>query len=204
MFYLIIRTLALILSKLLFRVQAFGQCNIPLKGGFILASNHTSYLDPPILAVTCPRVLSFIAKEELFKNAIFGPFITAMNAFPLKTETADLKALRWAIGALKAGGVVTIFPEGGRTTDGELAEPLKGVGFIAAKANVPIIPAFIEGSNKAFPVNSKFIRPKKIKVYFGQAIKLEEFNLQAEDSDLYQRIAQRTMEKIRKLRERGD
>ena len=204
MLYLIIRTLALILSKLLFRLQAFGQNNIPLKGGFILASNHTSYLDPPILAAACPRVLSFIAKEELFKNAFFGRFITAMNAFPLKTETADLKALRWAIGALKAGGAVAIFPEGGRTTDGELDEPLKGVGFIAAKANVPIIPVFIEGSNRALPVNSKFIRPKKIKVYFGQPIKLEEFNLQAEDPDLYQRIAQRTMEKIRKLRERGD
>ncbi len=201
---MIIRTLALILSKLLFRLQASGLKNIPLKGGFILASNHTSYLDPPILAAACPRVLSFIAKEELFKNAIFGRFITAVNAFPLKTETADLKALRWAIGALKAGGVVTIFPEGGRTTDGELDEPLKGVGFIAAKANVPIIPVFIEGSNKALPVNSKFIRPKKIKVYFGQPIKLEEFNLQTEHPDLYQRIAQRTMEKISKLRERGD
>ena len=204
MLYLIIRTLALILSKLLFRLQAFGQNNIPLKGGFILASNHTSYLDPPILAAACPRMLSFIAKEELFKNAIFGRFITALNAFPLKTETADLRALRWAIGVLKAEGAVAIFPEGGRTTDGELDEPLKGVGFIAAKANVPIIPVFIEGSNKAFPVNSKFIRPKKIKVYFGQPIKLEEFNLQTEGSDLYQRIAQRTMEKIRKLKERGD
>lgn len=201
---MIVRTLALVLSKLLFRLQVFGRNNIPLQGGFILASNHTSYLDPPVLAAACPRALAFLAIEHLFKNAVFGWFITALNAFPLKSKSADLRALRWALGRLKDGKAVIIFPEGGRTADGELTEPMKGIGFLATKADASIVPAFIDGSNRALPINSKFIRPKKIKVYFGQPIKLEQFNPQLKDSNLYQCIAQRTMEEIRKLKERGE
>lgn len=200
MFYLLIRNLALILCTILFRLQVFGKNNIPRQGGFILAANHTSYLDPPLLAVASPRVFSFLAKEELFRLPVFGRFIRALNAFPLKTNTADVKALRWAIQELESGGAIIIFPEGGRITEGQLVKPLKGVGFLAVKANCPIVPAYIEGSSQALPLNSRLVRPRKVKVYFGQPIKSRQLNSQLSDTELYQQIAQKTMEEIRRLR----
>lgn len=200
MLYLIIRFIAFILYKILFRLQAFGRKNIPLKGGFILASNHTSFLDPPALAVACPRIVHFLAKEGLFRNVLFGRFISALNAFPLKTHSADIKALRWAVDVLQAGKTVIIFPEGGRTPDGQLDQPLKGVGFLAAKANVPVVPAFIEGSYQAWPPDRKLFRPGKIKIYFGRPIAIDDIKLE-ENEDAYQEIAEKIMQEIANLKQ---
>jgi len=204
MLYLILRSLTFILCKILFRLQVFGRENIPLKGSFILASNHTSYLDPPLLGAACPRVLSFLAKEELFKIAFLGRLISDLNVYPVNSQSGDFGSLRRAIRELKAGKPFTIFPEGRRTADGRLQEPMRGVGLLAAKAEVPIIPAFIEGSNRALPVHSKFIRPKKIKVYFGRALRPQGISVQLKGRDLYQAIAVRIMEEIGRLREKGN
>jgi 1-acyl-sn-glycerol-3-phosphate acyltransferase len=201
MLYFIIRLTAIILFKVLFRLQAFGRQYIPKKGGFILASNHVSYLDPPVLAAACPRVVHFLALEALFKISLFGRFIRALNAFPLRSASGSLRALRWAIEKLKNGRAVIIFPEGGRSPDARLAEPMRGVGLIAAKANVPIVPAFIAGSEKAMPMQTNRIYPRKIKVYFGKPILLREINV-TEDS--YQAIAEKVMQEIRVLKERGE
>jgi len=203
MLYLIVRSLAVVLFKILFRLQAFGLQNIPSKEGFILASNHTSYLDPPALAAACPRVLAFMAKEGLFKGALFGRFISGLNTFPVKTHSGDIKALRRAIKILKEGRPVVIFPEGGKFDDGRLHKPLEGIGLLADRAAVPIIPTFIEGSNRALPEHSKFIRLEKIKVYFGRAIQPEELISPLSQKDLYQAIAAKTMEEIRQLRDRA-
>ena len=166
MLYVILRSLTVILSKLFFRLQAFGRKNVPSEGGFILASNHVSYLDPPVLGAACPRILFFMAKEGLFKIPLFGCLIANLNTFPVKTHSGDLRAIRRAIEELKAGRALAVFPEGGRTPNGRLGKPLPGIGLLAVKAAVAIVPAFIKGSNTALPLNAKFIRPKKIKVYF--------------------------------------
>ena len=200
MLYLITRSIAVVVLKILFRLQAFGVGNIPLKGGFILASNHPSYLDPPILGVACPRVLNYMGKEGLFNNALFGRFLSGLNTFPIKTHSADIRALRRAIEILKAGRPLVIFPEGGRYDDGRLHKPLEGIGLIAAKTDAPIVPAFIEGSSKAMPMHAKFIRPKKIKVYFGRAFRPQELKASAGRGNLYQAIAARTMEEIGRLK----
>lgn len=204
MLYLIIRSLAIVLYKVLFHLQVSGLSNIPLTGGFILASNHLSYLDPPALAAACPRRLSFLAKEGLFKNALFGGFIAALNSFPVSSQSGELKSLRRAIRELQAGKGLTIFPEGERSVDGKLGEPMKGVGFLAVKAAVPIVPVFIDGSGKALPMHSKFIRLKKIKVYFGRPILPQELPQQLKGSNSYQMIAEMTMKEISRLKESSD
>ena len=202
MFYVIIRLLAKCLFKILFRLQAFGVENIPSTGGFILASNHKSYLDPPALAVASPRALSFLAREGLFKNAVFDRFISALHAFPLDNQNGDIKALRWAIERLKAGEPVIIFPEGRRVKEDFLYPASKGVGFLAARANVPVVPAFIEGSGRAMPVGSGLIYPRKIRVYFGRALFAQELSVE-EAEDYYQKFADQVMAEIKKLKERG-
>jgi 1-acyl-sn-glycerol-3-phosphate acyltransferase len=178
----------------------FGQNNIPLKGGFILASNHASYLDPPVVAAACSRILSFLANKELFKNVLFARFISSLNAFPIDTQTGDLKSLRWAIRKLKAGKALAIFPEGRRTFDGELEKPKLGVGLLAIKADVCIVPTFIKGSNEALPRGSRFIRLKRIAVYFGQPIKPQKLSKQLSNADLYQAIAEKVMTEISHLK----
>lgn len=201
MLYLIIRSLTIVLFKIFFRLQAFAQENIPLRGGVIIASNHRSYLDPPILAAACPRIVSFLAKEEIFRNPIFGRFIRALNAFPLKTNSVDIRSLRWAIEGLQAGKVLIVFPEGRRVAEGERVEAMKGVGLLAAKAACPIVPAFIQGSDKALPIHARFIRMKKIKIYFGRPILAPEIASGLNREELYQAITERTMEEIRHLKD---
>ena len=197
---MIVRSLAICLFKVLFRLQVSGLENIPLKGGFILASNHISYLDPPALGAACPRELCFLAKEELFIGA-FGRLIASLNTFPIKGRPGELMSLRRAIKELQAGRALTIFPEGTRTADGRLGKPMPGVGLLAAKAGVCIVPAFIEGSNRALPINSKFIRLKKIKVYFGKPVWPQEVSTQLDREDFYQGLAARTMEEIARLKD---
>ena len=181
-----------LLFKVLCRLEVFGTDNIPREVGFILAGNHISYLDPIVLGVVCPKALNFMAKEELFKNHFFGWVLKRVKAFPLKRSSADLSAIKEAIRRIKKGEALLLFPEGGRQTDGKLGLPQSGVGFLAAKLNVPVIPAFIRGTELALPQGAKFIRPHKISVYFGKQIIVER-------RMAYQDIALEIMEAIRRL-----
>ncbi len=157
-----------------------------------MASNHTSYLDPVALAAACPRKLDFMAKEELFANPLFAGFLSRVGVFPVKRNSADLSALKEAMRRVEQGGVLALFPEGSRRFDGASTQPHAGIGFLAAKLNVPVIPVFIRGSDSALPKGAKFIRPVRICVYFGKEIPLEK--------DLpYQDIAKSIMANISQL-----
>jgi 1-acyl-sn-glycerol-3-phosphate acyltransferase len=202
MFYRILRLIALALFKLLFRLEVSGQTNIPLRGGVILASNHVSYLDPIGLGVASTRPLYFLAKEELFKGAFFNWFFAHLNSLPVKSGLGGFKSLRRAIKELRSGRALAIFPEGRRVAGGQLGKPMKGIGFTAAKAGVCIVPTFIEGSEQALPRQAKFIRLRKIKVYFGRAFWPKEFSGPLKKKDYYDKITRMTMEEIQKLKER--
>ncbi|NQT00319.1 MAG: 1-acyl-sn-glycerol-3-phosphate acyltransferase [Candidatus Omnitrophica bacterium] len=202
MFYWFIRTVAVILFKVYFRIQVSGRENIPATGGFILAANHASYLDPPLVAVASPRQLSFLAMEQLFKIPLFGPFIRALNAVPLNTKGVDTQTIRWAVQVLRQGKVITIFPEGSRTPDGKLLKPQAGVGFLAVKTKAPIVPVYIDGSFRAMPMHSKMIWPKKITIYIGPQIRTGDLNASLSHREVYAQIAEKTMQEIKNLKER--
>lgn len=178
--------------KVLFRFRVKGREHIPRKGAFILASNHVSYLDPIALGVACPRKLNFMAKQELFVNPWFSKLMSAVCAFPIKRDSADLFALKEAMRRLKSGKALVLFPEGSRRFDGTSAEPQAGIGFLAAKLNVPVVPAWIKGTAVALPKGAKSIKPVKVSVYFGKQIFIER-------RMPYQEIAKTVMENIRHL-----
>jgi 1-acyl-sn-glycerol-3-phosphate acyltransferase len=182
----------MVLFKVLFCFKAFGKKNIPKKGGFILASNHTSYLDPIALGIACTRKLSFMAKQELFCNLFSTWFMSRLGVFPLKRDSADVSALKEAMQRLKNGGALVLFPEGSRRFDGVSLGPQPGIGFLVSKLNVPVIPAFIKGTDDALPKGAKFIRLKKVSVRFGKQIFIE-------GRMPYQDIAERIMKDIRLL-----
>lgn len=194
MFYWLIRDIAALLCKILFHTEVFGRQNIPKKGGFILASNHVSHLDPVVLSVVSPRKINFMAREDLFHNPLFGAFIRRLCAFPVKRSSADLSALKEAMRRIKNNSGLLLFPEGRRrAADIEAdmqAEP--GIGFLAAKLSVPIIPVFVKGTEIALPKGARFIRPHKVCVYFGKALSIEK-NMS------YQDIADKAMQNIRQL-----
>ncbi|WP_346354203.1 lysophospholipid acyltransferase family protein [Azotosporobacter soli] len=127
-----------------------GLQNIPAQGGAIIAANHISLWDPPLLGTALERPIHFMAKEELFKNSLLRMIISALNAFPVKRGSADRNAIRNALSLLERGQLLGLFPEGTRSKTGELGKAEAGISMIALKANVPIIPTAIIGTNKVF------------------------------------------------------
>jgi len=162
-----------LLSKFLFPIKVFGRSHIPRKGGFILASNHVSYLDPIVVGIACPRKLNFMARHDLFSNRFFSWVLSMVGAFPVKRNSADLSALKEALRRVKNGKALLIFPEGSRAVGSKSYEPQPGIGFLAAKLNVPMIPVFVKGTEIALPKGAKFIKRTEVSVHFGRQIFIE-------------------------------
>ncbi|MBP9854551.1 MAG: 1-acyl-sn-glycerol-3-phosphate acyltransferase [Candidatus Omnitrophica bacterium] len=171
-----------------FRTKFKGLENIPSAQAYILACNHKSNLDPFIVGICKRQRFSFLAKEELFKSKIADFLFRGMGAFPIKRDTSDFGALREALRRLKKGPLI-LFPEGTRGVGDRKKEPQPGVGFLAKKSGVPVIPVFIEGSDKGFPSGAKWFRFYPIKITFGPPIV---FN----DQQDYHQIADTILEAI--------
>lgn len=152
MFYNLLRLVVRLILQTVFRWRVRGLENLPASGGLIIASNHISNLDPPLIGCALPlsRRIRFMAKIELFKNPAFRWMITALGAFPVRRGLADRNAIRTAIALLEGGEVVGIFPEGTRSRTGELGRAEAGMGMIAVKAGVPVVPVAVTGTNKIF------------------------------------------------------
>lgn len=151
--------------KPLFRVQIIGKENFPMDGSVLLCSNHISNLDPPTVGMSCPRVVHFMAKAELFKTPFGNKLMNSINAFPVKRGMADREALRLGLKYLKEDKVVGIFPEGTRNLSGTLGKGLAGAGFFALRSNAHVVPCAVIGEYKPF---------KKVKVVFGKPINFTE------------------------------
>jgi 1-acyl-sn-glycerol-3-phosphate acyltransferase len=192
MVYRVSRFLCYVLLKTIHRLEIQGKENIPGAGGFILAANHASFLDPLALGAACPRGLSYMARHDLFSRPILRWWLLHVHAFAVKRESADLSAIKEAMKCLRRGTGLLLFPEGTRQSGGQVAKVQAGIGFLAAKLDVPVIPAFVEGTERAMPKGAKFLKPVKITVHFGQQIFIER-------GMPYQEIAQHIMGHIRHL-----
>ena len=128
---------------LLFWPRVIGVENLKTSGGVIYMSNHRSMLDPILLALITPRVIHFMAKEELFESRIIGTFLRAFLAFPVRRKTADLNSVRRALKLVTSGKALGIFPEGKRAVTDDVDEMEKGAAFMAVRARVPVVPIYI-------------------------------------------------------------
>ncbi len=147
MFYRFLKTLFAAIVKIAFKVEFREGPGFPKEGAFILCSNHTSWWDPVLLAVLCPRDLHFMAKKELFELPLLGPLFHKINAFPVDRKKADVRAIKEAISRLKAGRVLGIFPEGTRNKGNEnLGIVHGGAALLAIKGGAPVVPVAIRGS----------------------------------------------------------
>jgi 1-acyl-sn-glycerol-3-phosphate acyltransferase len=169
--YIIVRGAARLFFALMGGRTIYGAENIPDVGGAIIASNHASMTDPPLVPSCIDRPIRVMAKEELFKVPFIGFILTKVQSFPVKRGTADRNALRTAIKHLDEGHLVLIFPEGERGPGGDQLLPAqRGLSMIAAKANAPIIPAYAKNTDKMLPKGASFPRRIHTSVTFGKPI----------------------------------
>ena len=175
-FYAIVKSFFKILLKIYNRCSIKWLEKLNPDEKFIIACNHVSNLDPLLVGCFFPRRLIYFAKEELFKNWLFGACIRALGAIPVsRSDNASAAgALRGFMKLYEEGSDVLIFPEGGRSLDGNL-QPLEGgVALIAAREKAPILPVFIDGAFKAMPTGAKFVKPVKIHVTFGKPLRFSD------------------------------
>ncbi|MCX8164951.1 MAG: 1-acyl-sn-glycerol-3-phosphate acyltransferase [Aquificaceae bacterium] len=179
----------------LFNIEVHGLENIP-KGPCLVASNHRSHLDPPVLNSVFPEPLKFLAKEELFKVPFLGMLLPHMGALPVKRGSGDLEVLEIAMELMHFGCKVGIFPEGTRANPGEFLKPKLGAGLLAVKSQRPVLPVYIEGTDRVMPKHTIFPRiGHPIRVFIGRAkVYHEEDSLKG-----YRRVAEGIMESIKEL-----
>lgn len=190
-----------IFTKLFFRIKIYGKEHVPKEGGFILASNHIAYFDPPILGSWTPRMVYFMGKKELFDNKIFGWLMTQCHTLPVKRGVLDRNAIRVSLDKINKGYGMTIFPEGTRSKTGSFLEPKPGIGLIARQAECDIVPAYISGFNR---LKDCFWGKEKLIIRFGEIIPADWVKAQSSDKDGYHAIAQEVMRNIRKTKEIHD
>lgn len=185
-------------SLYLFRVQ--GAERVPRSGPVLFVSNHESYLDPVVNAIAGKdRQMGFLAKQELFFGA-FGGLIRSLGAIPLK-ERSDLAAIRAALGELQKGRCVIIYPEGGRSDDGEVRPFLRGVALLIRRAGVPVVPMAVNGPNRAWPPGQRLPSVfRRIQVAVGDPIPGEV--LHADDDGGVERLRRAVIELQSGLRRR--
>ncbi|MFD1360574.1 lysophospholipid acyltransferase family protein [Lentibacillus salinarum] len=150
----------------LYRIRVIGKNNIPENGPVIICSNHISNLDPPVVGITSPRDIYFMAKGELFEKPFLGKLLSGIQAFPVKRGMGDRNALRKGLKILENGNTLGLFPEGSRSKAGQLGKPLAGAGFFALRSNAVIVPCAIIGPYKV---------GGKLTVIYGEPMNMETY-----------------------------
>ena len=173
------------------RMRVFGARNVPAAGAVIVACNHISYFDPPLLGTACPRRIRYMAKASLFKIPVLGPLITGFGAYPVDRTGPPMAAVRRSVEVLRRGEVIGIFPEGTRNLDGTV-QPHEGVALLASLAKSPVVPAAVVGTGEA-------ARFRRFEVIFGPPLSLPA-DRKATREDLAN-FTEQVMQAIRKLPE---
>jgi len=166
--YEMVKTVLRPSTRLAFDVKVSGEENVPMSGPLVVAANHRSFLDPPLLGTWFPRTIHFMAKEELFKIPVLGYLIGQVHAFPVSRDSADIGSFRRALRILKEGGAVGIFPEGTRNVTGE-AKAKGGAVLLAATAHCPLVPVALVRTTLA----TKRLRASHVEVRIGKPMMLQ-------------------------------
>lgn len=188
--YDLIRVLARLAVVWFCRFRVSGRENWPTSGGALVCSNHQSYLDPPLVGLTCSRRLTYLGRTTLFKSKLLAPIITFLDTIPIDREGGGLAGLKETLRRLKGGDMVLIFPEGTRTSDGEL-QPLKpGFCAVARRSKVPLVPVGLDGAYDAWPRRSPLPRGGRLAVVIGRPITAAEV-AQLSDEELVAELSRR-------------
>ena len=190
-----------------FRWRVVGAENVPKEGAVILAANHASFADPPMVGAGLDRAINYLARQSLFRFPIVGRILLSWNAVPVDREGGGAKGLKIILDRLLGGAGIILFPEGTRTQDGKLQPAQPGIGLIVAKSDAPVVPVRVFGTYEAWGPNRKVPLPKKIAVRYGEPIQFEKLRAEAKNcsrerlKEIYQQIADEIMTAIAGLHE---
>jgi len=193
-----------------FRWRVFNPERVPETGAVILASNHASFLDPPLVGAGLKRGINYMARESLFRFPGIGALLRSWSAVPVDRDGGGAAGLKAILDRLLAGGGIILFPEGTRTRDGKLQPARSGIGLVVIKSTAPVVPVRVFGTYEAFGRHIKVPRPKRIAVKYGQPMNFEKLRAEAKDcpkarlKEIYQQIADEIMAAIGKLEPKED
>lgn len=190
MFYNIVRFLASIIFKLVYRIDITGLENIPLDGKLIVCGNHINNLDPVIISIIFPRTINWMGKKQLFKYKFFGFILEKLNVFPVNREGTDIKSVKKSLRVLKEEKVLGIFPEGTKVKGYNIDNAKPGVALMAIKSQTNILPIHIESNYKLF---------NKVHIKIGNLLDVSEYKGQKLNNDDYTLISQKILKSIYEL-----
>ncbi|MBQ3128535.1 MAG: 1-acyl-sn-glycerol-3-phosphate acyltransferase [Clostridia bacterium] len=199
--YSVVRPLAGLITKTKYKINYVGVENLPEGGGFILAANHITALDPVIVSVGCDKTMHFMAKYELFQNKLIGWAMTQLNAFPVDRTKFDEDAINYAVTLVRNGGILGIFPEGTRSPDYTPQKGKGGVCYIAKVCKCDVVPVSIYTCDEAKTGT-------RLTVRYGKPIKHEDLKFDPNSTKMkdLRHATNLIMEKITELwsMEHGD
>ena len=197
-------TLSKITARLFFSFRVVHQERLIEEGPLILASNHQSYFDPPLVGICSRRGVYYLARKTLLQIPLLGKLLPHINVILVDRDGNDMSALKSVIRTVKSGHGVVLFPEGTRSPNGQLQAGKAGIGLVIAKTQAPVQPMRIFGSFEAFPKGSGKITATPITVVVGEPIRftrgeLDPNNHGGDERALSQWLSDRVMEAIAKL-----
>ncbi|BCA55563.1 putative Acyltransferase [Nitrospira sp. KM1] len=179
-----------------FRYRVVGI--VPRRGGLLIAANHASYFDIPLLGCGMTRRAWYLGRSDLFVP-VLKPILQWLGWIPLKLGRLDRKAFDTAIDLIRKGKVVVIFPEGGRTLDGRLREGKHGLGMIVAQTGCPVVPAYLKGTYDVLPAGATRPRLHPVTVIFGESLQFSPPAADGEMKTFYQEVSRTVMEHVAAL-----
>ncbi|HEU5093356.1 MAG TPA: lysophospholipid acyltransferase family protein [Nitrospira sp.] len=198
-FYGFLWALARVVAWICFRYRVEGE--IPRTGGLLIAANHASYFDIPLLGCGMRRRAWYLGRNDLFPIPVLNGILRALGWIPVRLGRLDREAFGKAINLIRAGHVVVIFPEGGRSYDGHLRPPKAGIGVIVSQTGCPVVPAYLKGTFDVLPAGARWPRLRQVTVRFGAPIQFEtgEQKERAETKQFYQQVSRTVIEHIAAL-----
>ena len=167
--YRVVQCVMAVLISSFYGLRITGRRNLPERGAAILVSNHLSHLDSFVLGILLHRPLNYVARSTLFLPGL-GAFIRSVGGYPIQREGLGASGMKETFRRLRNGGLVTLFPEGTRTHDGDLGEIKPGIALLASRAKVSVIPAAIAGTYESWPRSRVLPSTHPIRVHFGPLI----------------------------------
>lgn len=191
------------------RWKVYNRERVPRTGPVIMAANHASFLDPPLVGTALPRPINYLARQSLFRFPVIGSVLRYWDAVPVDRDSG-VGGLKNILDRLLKGGAIIFFPEGTRSPDGNFLPARSGIGLAVIKSEAPVIPVRIFGSNLAFGRPHRFPRPRKVIVKFGNEIDFSALRAEASTApkqrlkEIYQEVADRIMSEIGRLKPEPD
>jgi 1-acyl-sn-glycerol-3-phosphate acyltransferase len=189
-----------------FRWKVYHPEGVPLYGPVILAANHSSFLDPPLVGAGLPRAINYLARDTLFKYPGIGTWLRSLNAVPVDRDGGGGAGLKAILDRLLAGGGIILFPEGTRSPDGQLRPARSGIGLTVIKSSAPVVPVRVFGTHEAWGRHMKLPRPRRVAVKYGDTMHFEALRAEAKTcpkprvKEIYQEVADQIMRAISELK----